>query len=442
MKPTNRFEREVEVLSGKLAPITEAQKKYATEHCFEKMAFWRGYGCWCTHCGGEFRQETSTCRIPELEPERNHDTGKKVRCPHCGEELDLWISGRRSYEASTYYTVMTTMKGVQVMRHYVVGKQLKKGGEATHVYNEVAQVWINEEGKIAVMARPINGMSYYSDRWIFYKPMSIKKYDRRGVYNIDPIAVYGRMKVLPIFKRNGFDGTLPASPQNTLLGLLDKDNETLYKSKQYELFRYNLYSGFYRDWKHAVNICNRNNYIVEDASLWADYLRLLEEFGKDTHNAHYVCPKDLHGEHQKLLRIHQKIEAARREKERIERDKIREKEYKKAKKKYFGLCFGDERIVVTVLQSVKEFYEEGEEMHHCVYSNRYYEKKDALILSARTPEGKRIETIEVDLKAYEIVQSRGKNNSKTAQHQDIVNLVKQNMNLIKQCNNGRNIRTN
>lgn len=54
-------------------------------------------------------------------------------------------------------------------------------------------------------------------------------------------------------------------------------------------------------YKPSFNICNRNHYIIKDASLWEDYMSLLAYFGKDLRNAHYVCPKNLKVAHDRLL---------------------------------------------------------------------------------------------------------------------------------------------
>ena len=89
-------------------------------------------------------------------------------------------------------------------------------------------------------------------------------------------------------------------------------------------------------------------------------------------------------------------------------------------------------IQVHVLSSVHDFIEEAEIMHHCVFSNSYYLKENSLILSA-TIEGKRIETIEVSLKTLKVVQSRGVCNKNTEYHEQIINLVNQNMGMIQKC---------
>ena len=69
-------------------------------------------------------------------------------------------------------------------------------------------------------------------------------------------------------------------------------------------------------------------------------------------------------------------------------------------------------------------------MHHCVYAQGYYARKDALILSA-TVNGKKVETVEVNLKTLDVVQSRAVCNGVSEYHDQIVKLIKKNMNQIR-----------
>ena len=66
-----------------------------------------------------------------------------------------------------------------------------------------------------------------------------------------------------------------------------------------------------------------------------------------------------------------------------------------------------------------------------MFDNAYYLKENSLILSA-TIEGKRIETIEVNLDTLKVVQSRGVCNKNTEYHDQIINLVNANKRLIRQ----------
>lgn len=71
-------------------------------------------------------------------------------------------------------------------------------------------------------------------------------------------------------------------------------------------------------------------------------------------------------------------------------------------------------------------------MHHCCYECGYYKKKQSLVLSARI-EDRRIETVEVSLKSFKVVQSRGVCNENTEYHDRIISLVEKNMNRIRRC---------
>ena len=96
------------------------------------------------------------------------------------------------------------------------------------------------------------------------------------------------------------------------------------------------------------------------------------------------------------------------------------------KSKFFGICFSDGELHVRVLESVQEIYEEGKNMHHCVFANDYHLKPDSLILSAFI-EGEKLETVEVSLSKFKVLQSRGVCNQNTEYHNRILQLVKKNI---------------
>lgn len=211
----------------------------------------------------------------------------------------------------------------------------------------------------------------------------------------------------------------------------------LLKTKQYSLLNFYMHrGGLSHPW--AVNICNRNGYIIKDGSMYDDYLHLLDYFHLDTHNAHYVCPKDLKKAHDELLKRRQKIEAKQRieneRKARVEkmgRMKLDIQSFIRRIQPFIGMEIKDKTIVIRPLESVTQFYQEGKTMHHCVYSNEYYKKSNSLILSA-TVGGKRMETVEVSLRTFSIVQSRAVCNGVSPYHNRIIEMVNKNMNLIKE----------
>lgn len=124
--------------------------------------------------------------------------------------------------------------------------------------------------------------------------------------------------------------------------------------------------------------------------------------------------------------VHDEEAAARR------REIVAEYEgkYREDKGRYLGLMITDGKITIRPLQSVADFVAEGEAMHHCVFDNGNYKRADTLILSARDNDDKRIETIELNLETFNVLQSRGVCNGITQKHDAILGLVNSNMNRI------------
>ena len=99
-----------------------------------------------------------------------------------------------------------------------------------------------------------------------------------------------------------------------------------------------------------------------------------------------------------------------------------------------GIVLSDGSLTIRPLQSVTEFYEEGKAMHHCVYGAAYYDRPHCLIMTARV-DGKRAETVEIDIKSGIVKQSRGPCNKNTEWHDTIVNLVNREMTRILSVTN-------
>ena len=422
MKPRTKREKLVVELSSKLPEITEAQIRWGKKHCFPHNAYRCKDEMWCSECG---RLWVDT-------------TGQKegyILCPYCGERLEIKSSRKKKLRQYEYMTIVTAVDKFQVLRHFEIGKcKGTQMGEMWYHIEEVCQQWITENRKETVMAKPLN---MGKRAWIYTQPISIKStYDYYG-YNCYDLygKVYPKVKLLPVLRRNGlrtsFHGITPANLIRALLGE-SKYAEMLLKTRQYSMLDFYMHR---RCLSHpwTINICNRNGYIIKDGSMYDDYLRLLDYFHLDTHNAHYVCPKNLRKAHDELLKRKQKIEARERmERERIERMK-KEKELKrniavfwKKIQPFLGLQIKDEGIVICPLESVTQYYQEWKTMHHCVYNCAYYARKESLVLSARK-NGKRLETIEVNLNTFKIVQSRGVCNEDSKYHKQIIRIMENNM---------------
>jgi len=202
--------------------------------------------------------------------------------------------------------------------------------------------------------------------------------------------------------------------------LADPHVETLIKARMFNLIH--TIERTNKNW-HSVKICLRNGYKIKDAGIWFDYIDLLAFFGKDLHNARYVCPADLKAEHDRLVQMKRRIEDKKHAEEKRKRANEQEAKFKEMKGHLLGVSFSEGQITVKTLDSVQEYMDEGDALHHCVFTNNYFMKANSLCLSARIDQ-KPVETIELDLERMEVVQARGLRNDTTEYHDQIVEIVR------------------
>ena len=421
MKPRTRIQKEVVRLSSGLPELTDKQKAYAFEHCFKHHAYrTKGGTITCSECGHRWKGGHTLA-----------ETICGCSCPHCGKELEILDTRKRVFRGSAYYEIITTRKGYQVLRYFMVGATYKVGQKAEYSIREVVQWWIAPNGKTEVIARLRAMHTMYYDLWTEWSDMDLRSNKTLKAYNIDAYKTYPAMRIIPELKRNGFKGAFhELTPYEFFTAILtDSNKETLLKAGQTEMFRYAVISNInLHEYWNSIKICIRNGYHIADASMWCDLVRLLRHFGKDTHCPKYVCPTDLKKAHDRLVRKREEQIERERAEQRREQLVKDEKNYLKSKGKFFGLVFTDNLILVKVIESVAEMQLEGKLMHHCVGS--YHKRTDSLILSA-TIDGKRIETVEVSLTTFKVVQSRGVCNSNTEYHDRIISLVESNAELIR-----------
>ena len=455
-KPHTKLQQKCLDLADKLSPLTEVQKKWARSK-MQGLGYYvtRGRGgkhscIWCQECG-----QMDEVGLPPLAVAIKIKETKSHVCSRCGRKLEVrdWVprwDHRHEAEHHFEFAVVTTCDGMQVVRMFDWHQMNSMGMDTVNHISEVFQVWYDpNKGKKIIVSRSYT-RSWYHFRWHTHGEWKVKPntptggYTYNDVYSLEGRYVYPWAKILPILRRNGWSNKMfkmRTSCVKLWYGLLnDPVIEGLAKTGQYGVIDYWFGTGGPRrdksQWVQMVRICNRHHYIVKDASMWFDYLDLLDYFHKDTHNPHFICPKDLKHEHDRLMDKKTRIEKAEQLKRQIAQAKKYERQYKKHYGMFFGICFGNGNIVVTVIGSVKEMAEEGTMMHHCVYANGYYDHKrhpDSLILSAKDKDGHRLETVEVSTKTWKVVQSRGLQNHPTQAHADIIKLVEQNMNIIRRA---------
>ena len=417
MKPRNKFEQAVLAQSKHLRPITKAQRQWAFRECIEHYAYRLPKGnTTCMDCGHSWQMIEAT----------EHCT-----CPQCGAGLEVITTRARKLKQRQYFTVLTSSGGYQVLRMYLLIAGMEKGYQATSSVMEIGQYWWDERGRQSIVAVQ-RTMGHYIDSFAYYSPMAIRR-DNEAYRFVARCPLCPKVKLSDTLKRNGFGGKCyDIAPTSLIPALLtDSRAETLLKAGRTEHLAYFLSRARKIDeyWQ-AYKITLRRGYDITDIALWCDYVDMLRRLGKDTHNAHYVCPEDLQAAHdtaQRKLQAQREKEAeAQRRKKAIEN----EERFQALKAPFFGIAFTDGTIQIRVLESVQEYIEEGQALHHCVFTNEYHLKEKSLILSASIA-GKRIETIEVSLETMEVLQCRGLMNQNTEYHERIIELVHQNMKQIQ-----------
>ncbi len=439
MKPKTALQKKVAKLSATLRPITATQRQWAYCHCVEHFAYRTKSGTMtCSDCGHQWKSGNgSLC-----------DTLAGCKCPLCGAELKVDDTRKRTYKETRYFSVITTCGGFQVIRVAQIRHVSRKGEPMKFYCNEVVQRWISPDGKVTTMALLRACAFHYCDLWALESGMEPRGHNDLYDNVVTWGDVYPRMNVIPQLRRNGFKGDFHGiSPIRLFKRLLsDPRIETLIKDGRIEEMKYFILNPLNADdfWASYL-IAGRHRYQINNISMWCDYLRMLVNLGQDIRNPKNICPEDFIEAHDKA---HRRIEAKhrkeyaeaerRREVERREREQRRllqeqqrEEDFKALKSKFFGLIITDNEISVKVLESIEEYYEEGNVQNICVFSSEYYKKADSLILSARI-DGKIIETVEVDSQTLKVVQCHGRNNVDTEYHKRIIDLVNSNAKLIRE----------
>lgn len=418
MKPRTKAQIEVFNLSKIVLDVEDKVKKWAIKDCNEHVGLATKKKFWCIDCGKE----------------HSIDLVKKDKavCPSCKSKLKIAKSLKRTFEQHYNVAFAEILGEYQVIRIFEINCYHKKNEKLkVHIQENIQQYIPSDHRKVQYVARRTN-MGGYDAR---YGDLEIRKPSQWKSNSYDPLPYLYHPS--SFFKKEytklGVDNNLQGL---TLLNLIDEliysQAETLLKAKQYSLlnyFGYNNKSRIITYWA-SIKIAIRNNYFPKDASLWIDYLYLLDHFRKDLHSPKYLFPEDLNKAHDKLVEkrrvIQRKLELEKRKKD-LKQD---EKAYAKKIQDFLGLEFNQGELKIKILESVKEFIEEADAHKHCVFSNKYYNKEDSLLLSA-TFKGVKIETIELSISKLEILQSRGLQNKASEQNKSIIKLLKSNLHQIQ-----------
>lgn len=421
MKARTKLQVRVKELSEGLPRIAKSQEKWAYTECLPHLAFANKSSVFCLDCGKTFSRDLIN--------------RKRTTCPKCNTALKVEFTRKTTHKVVNYFAIAHVVGEFQVAEYYELFAYYKKGRPIRHFLHAILEDWILPNKKVTKIGL-LHNCSFNCDTWVGnweIREERIRYYHNAKKYDVYPRKYHPGSVFKPEYSKIGINKNLAGLTLTEAINIIPNEPkaETLLKAKRYELLEeMSKSSGNVRRYWPSIKIVLRNKYKIKDVSIWFDYLELLSYFHRDLHNAQYVCPKDLKKEHDRL--VLKKRERQRKEEIERKRQQIAEAEvlFKKRIEKYLGLQFKTGNIVVKVLESVKEFEQEGDILKHCVFVNEYYTKEDSLILSARINDVP-IETIEVNLSRMKIEQSRGLQNTPSEYNKKIISLVKRNLPTIR-----------
>ncbi|OFY43971.1 MAG: hypothetical protein A2X18_07530 [Bacteroidetes bacterium GWF2_40_14] len=421
MKPRTKLQFEVLSCSKGLIDYEHEILSFAKDKCLENKGFATKKRVVCMNCGERF----STDVVKK----------KRAECPHCQKKLTIISSRCTTDKQHIFIGFAQIYSEFQVIRYFEIYSHHSENKAPKYYCSEILQQWFSDNGKLTIVSRKHN-LNAYCDSW--GGDMEIRK-EITHYYSYTPNKFdcladfwFPESVFMHKYSKYGINGNLRSITFKQAVRSIPINPrlETLLKGKQYELLSYYYSKGISNDIWASIKICMRNNYSIKDASIWSDYVDLLMYFQKDTHNAFYVCPKNLKKAHDRLVEKKRKIQTMQQAERKRKQANEWEKQFNKMKAHLLGIRFSDGKITIKTLDSVQEYLEEGDALHHCVFTNEYFLRKDSICLSARIDE-KPVETIELSLSKMDIVQCRGLHNAITPYHDAIVSLVKDNINVIK-----------
>lgn len=424
MKPKTKFQKLIVSVNNRIPDLTEAQKKWAFVECLEHMALRTLKGkITCLDCAHTWESHTEQAWQDEV---------MGYNCPNCKTSLKIKTTRKRVFDNGAWFTILTKAKGFQVIRTFEIRCIYKSGKLPMYYIIEFSRLFINSKGEHAIVGRIFN---YYTGN--YSGVLELRNNNAITNHIINPYKYYPRISIIPEIERNGFKGNLNGMHPFDLFTMILKEPkaETLLKTNQISLLKACTEGRRFKkiqEYWASVKICIRNNYIVSDATTWLDQLELLEYYNKDLHSPKYVCPLKLKKEHSKYSERKRKDLAKKKYLELKAKIDKEQKVYLKEKQKFFDLEFTEDEISIQVIKSVKEVMELGDYFRHCIFVNKYYKKQNSLLLCAKV-DNVPVETIEISLTRFEVVQSYGHLNNQTEHSQKINELINKNMTLIKKA---------
>lgn len=415
MRPRTLREKHIVELNGRLRPLTTPQRNWALNSTINHFGYRLKSGmCTCLKCGHEWLE----CR------------NGMCLCPECGTRIEIKDTKESVIRDKSYFNVITTMEGYQVVRMFLMIVEMRKGMKAKPAYLEIGSYWIDSKGNTSVIGLQ-RTLGHYIDSFAFGSPLEIRR-DNEAFQRISDEWVYPRIKVTDTIKRNGFkNSTYHIHPVTLFQQLLSNPKaETLMKGNEIELLRYLCHHPAEVDkYWNTIKIAKRNGYKFTDIRMWFDYIKMLERMGRDINSPSLIVPQDLKTAHDiYVAKVNLQRIKEQREKERQQaiEDKVK---FEELKSRYFGMTMTDGEIEIHSIDTIDDYYKIGESQSICCGTAKYFLKESTLTLTAYIG-NKQIATIEISLDDYHIIQCRAFANGICEYTEQIAGIINANKKMI------------
>lgn len=451
MKPRTEEQKRLAWWSNTFPELTERQKGYAIRHCFEgNDDFVFGIRGWF------YRFKTN--HVWKGMSQRSVSEAERVRSTAGtdNKELSVWHKSYKTDKA--YFMILTTKGGYQAARWFLVTRYIRVEWKPVvkhtveYTFDAVGVEWMDSKGSLWSIEKNRCTLGWYRDQWQCYGDMELKKYSFFAEH-LDPSAILVQ-SILPIVRRNGYKvGVLSDGFAMTTLRALVTlpEFESWYKCRHYAVCNdflkghYTCFSQrhvatdtYNEKWNIIIKLANRKHVKFDTKEKWSDmldYVRQLEYLNMDVHNPKILFPDDFQKAHEDLQR---KIDKRRTQEEREQiafnhlrqaKNRANSADFQVWMAKYVDMFKSMDiksgKFEIKPLIKFNDFKSEADWMHHCIVT--YYGKPHILLVSIRH-DGVRAETAEISLKRNgELIQCRGKYNSPSQWHAQIVELLKQSM---------------
>lgn len=419
MKPKTKIQKAVWSLASRLPELTQSQIDYASKDFFVKYCYATKNAGFCLECG---------CSVNVSNIFR-----KRVICDCCGSKLKVEYTRKQKFSDGPFFFGVTHViknedYNFQVVRVFEFRRHYRKGEKPRLYCDEICQNWYEASGKHVIFSKMING---YNGGFFGYLEVRTPGYFKS--YNPVPDIYCPTSEFWPEYKQKGISHKIRGLDFQFIKNNIGEPKiETLIKAGFYEIVSSWNYSTIVQYWS-SLKICMRNKYKITDPSVYKDLLNALQFLEKDLRNSHYVCPKNMHKAHDYYIQKKNEKEIGKNIAANLKVALKENPKYVEEKQKFLGLEFGSKSIKIRPLRSVMEFLQEGEYLKHCVFKGAYYKRRDSLILSAKV-HNKPIETIELDLKEFKIIQAYGYRNQRSKYHTEIMKLMNAALPRIKELN--------